>query len=66
MLNKLEIELQMQEFSCVCAHFRPIKGTVESAHFIQLLSLIKSFEEQKELAVAFQKQDFQSITLCST
>ena len=42
MLNKLEIELQMQEFSCVCAHFRPIKGTVESAHFIQLSNLIKS------------------------
>ena len=65
----------MQKFSCVCAHFRPIKGTVESAHFIQLSSLIKSlritslkksFEEQKEPPIAFQKQDFQSIILGST
>ena len=64
----------MQEFSCVCAHFRPIKGTVESAHFIQLLNLIQSLpvispknplKIKKELPMAFQKQDFQSIILCS-
>ena len=32
----------MQEFACVCVHLRPISGTVESAHFIQLPNLIKS------------------------
>ena len=61
MLNNLEIELQIQEFSCVYAHLRPIKGTVEerqiwwnrSESFPQ-----KSFEEQIELPLAFQKQDF--------
>ena len=75
MLNKLKIKLQMQEFACVCAHFRPIKGTFESAHFIQLSNLIKllriispkkSFGDHKELAIAFQKEDFQSINLRST
>ena len=42
MLNKLYIEVEMQEFACVCVHFRPSNGTVESAHFIQLSNLIKS------------------------
>ena len=32
----------MQEFACVYVHFRPINRTVESAHFIQFLNLIKS------------------------
>ena len=29
-LKKKKIELQMQEFPCLCVHFRPINGTVES------------------------------------
>ena len=32
----------MREFACVCVHFRPINGTVESALFLQLSNLIKS------------------------
>ena len=32
----------MQEFACVCEHFRSINGTVESAHFIQISNLIAS------------------------
>ena len=42
MLSKLLIELQMQEFACVCVHFQPINSSVELAHFIQLSNLIKS------------------------
>ena len=44
MSNKLWIELQMQEFACVCVHFRPINGTVESEHFIHFSNLIKSLQ----------------------
>ena len=32
----------MKEFACVCVYSRPINGTVESAHFIQVSILIKS------------------------
>ena len=42
MLKKLLIEPEMQELAFVCVNFRPINGTVESAHFIQILNLIKS------------------------
>ena len=73
MLNKLQIELQMQEFACVCEHFRPINGTVESALFIQLSNLIKSlqiissktsFGDRKELPIGFQKSQIFSQLFC--
>ena len=32
----------MRQVTCVCVHLRPINGTVESAHFMQLSYLIKS------------------------
>ena len=66
MLNKLWIELQMQEFACVCVDSRSINGSIETAHFIQPSNLIKSlwsvspkksFGDRKELPIAFQKQD---------
>ena len=43
-VKKIVDELQMQEFACVCVHFRSINGTVESAHFFQISNLIKSLQ----------------------